>query len=104
MLNTVAEETIETIEANPQTQEREREVPANGKSVAPKAKQKPAKPKPVINNNGPIFLLLFANGKYRELKESELISEASAVFKDPSLRLVKGQFLVPQISFTVTDE
>jgi hypothetical protein len=75
--------------------------------VKPKAaKLKPAgKPasKPALNN-GPIYLLLFANGKYKELRESELNTEAAGVLKDQSLRLVKGQYLVPQISFKVADE
>jgi len=73
------------------------------KQVA-KAKPKPAaKPKPVTTT-GPVYLLLFANGKYKELREAELNSEAASVLKDPSLRLIKGQILVPQISFKADDE
>ena len=86
-------------------------VPAFEKKAAAKAKSKAAKPKPIIkpvskpaNNNGPIYLLLFANGKYKELRESELNTEAAGVLKDQTLRLVKGQCLVPQISFKVADE
>ena len=81
--------------------------PASEKKVKPKA----AKPKPAAKpsskpaqNNGPVYLLLFANGKYKELRESELNTEAAGVLKDQSLRLVKGQYLVPQISFKVADE
>jgi hypothetical protein len=74
------------------------------KSAAGKAKPKPvAKPK-VINPGGPVYLLLYANGKYKELRESDLNSEAAVVLKDPSLRLIKGQALVPQISFKPVDE
>jgi hypothetical protein len=80
---------------------------ASGKSASAKAKPKAAKPKPApkpVNNNGPIYLLLFANGKYKELRESELNTEAAGVLKDQTLRLIKGQSLVPQISFKVADE
>ncbi len=101
MSNIAAEELVA---ANVQPQDEEKAATANEKSTPAKAKPKPAvKPKPV-NNNGPIYLLLFANGKYKELKESELTTEAAGVLKDPSLRLVKGQCLVPQISFKVADE
>ena len=86
-------------------------APAFEKKAAAKAKSKAAKPKPIIkpvskpaNNNGPIYLLLFANGKYKELRESELNTEAAGVLKDQTLRLVKGQCLVPQLSFKVADE
>jgi hypothetical protein len=86
-------------------------APAFEKTAAAKAKPKAAKPKPVskpvskpANSNGPIYLLLFANGKYKELRESELNTEAAGVLKDQTLRLVKGQCLVPLISFKVADE
>jgi hypothetical protein len=86
-------------------------APASEKIASAKAKPKLAKPKPVskpvskpANNNGPIYLLLFANGKYKELRETELNTEAAGVLKDQTLRLVKGQCLVPQISFKVADE
>jgi hypothetical protein len=86
-------------------------TPAFEKTVAAKTKPKAVKPKPVskpiskpANNNGPVYLLLFANGKYKELRESELNAEAAVVLKDQTLRLVKGQCLVPQISFKVADE
>ncbi|HEY8461918.1 MAG TPA: hypothetical protein VIM99_16125 [Blastocatellia bacterium] len=81
------------------------------KPVSAKTKPKAAKPKPAgkavskpANYSGPVYLLLFANGKYKELRESELNTEAAGVLKDQSLRLVKGQYLVPQISFKVADE
>ncbi|MBO0862541.1 MAG: hypothetical protein J2P21_29390 [Chloracidobacterium sp.] len=82
------------------------EITASSKIKPKAAKSKPAgkqisKPTP---NNGPVYLLLFANGKYKELRESELNTEAAGVLKDPTLRLVKGQYLVPQISFKVADE
>jgi hypothetical protein len=86
-------------------------TPASEKTASAKAKPKAAKPKPAakpvskpLNNNGPIYLLLFANGKYKELRESELNTEAAGVLKDQTLRLVKGQHLLPQISFKVADE
>jgi len=86
-------------------------APAFEKTAAAKAKPKAVKPKPVskpvskpANNNAPVYLLLFANGKYKELRESELSAEAAGVLKDQTLRLVKGQCLVPQISFKVADE
>jgi hypothetical protein len=84
---------------------------ASEKTASAKAKPKAVKPKPSgkpvskpANNNGPVYLLLFANGKYKELRESELNTEAAGVLKDQSLRLIKGQYLVPQISFKVADE
>jgi len=78
---------------------------ASTKSAAAKAKQKPAaKPKPAAVSTGPVYLLLYANGKYKELREAELNSEAASVLKDPSLRLIKGQALIPQISFKAADE
>jgi len=78
----------------------------SGKPAAAKtAKPKPvAKPKPAIPTSGPVFLLLYSNGKYKELHESELNTEAADVLKDPSLRLVKGLTLIPQISFKSADE
>lgn len=82
-------------------------APASEKTASAKAKTKAAKPKPASKpapNNGPVYLLLFANGKYKELRESELNTEAAGVLKDQTLRLVKGQYLVPQISFKVADE
>ena len=42
--------------------------------------------------NGTVYLLLSKNGKYKELRESDLLKEAAIIIKDPSLRLVKGQY------------
>ena len=98
---------VEAIEPDLIEQEQETPAPASKKTTDSKAKLKAAKPKPVskpANNNGPIYLLLFSNGKYKELRESELNTEAASVLKDQTLRLVKGQCLVPQISFKVADE
>lgn len=77
--------------------------PAESNETSPKPKKKAAA-KPKQATTGPVYLLLSANGKYRELRESELLTEAAAILRDPSLRLVKGQFLVPQISFKPADE
>jgi hypothetical protein len=98
---------VELIEPDQTAWEQETPASASGKTATSKAKPKAAKPKLVskpANNNGPIYLLLFSNGKYKELRESELNTEAAGVLKDPALRLVKGQFLVPQISFKIADE
>lgn len=98
---------IETIEPDINIWGQEAPVSAVEKAAASKPKPKAAKPRPVTkpaSNDGPIYLLLFANGKYKELRESELNTEAAGVLKDQTLRLVKGQFLIPQISFKVADE
>ncbi len=104
MLSPTVEELLET-----PVQEQEVPAPAEPKPalnpvgrVGKQPKPKPVKPKPVTD--GPVYLILSANGKYRELSEAELQIEAASVVKDPSLRLVKGQFLVPQISFNLTEE
>jgi hypothetical protein len=60
--------------------------------------------KATVVQTGPIYLLLQLNGKYKELRESELQTEASGVFKDPTLRLVKAQFLIPELSFKTAEE
>jgi hypothetical protein len=96
MLNPTAEESFEA-----PAQEQAPPSPTT-KNAANKSKLKPVKPKPVTN--GPIYLLLSANGKYKELNEAELQTEAASVLKDPTLRLVKGHYLVPQISFNLTEE
>ena len=90
------EENLET-----PVQETETSTPVTSKAAS-KPKSKPARPKAITE--GPIYLLLNANGKYKELTESDLQTEAASVVKDPTLRLVKGQFLVPQISFKLGDE
>jgi len=98
---------VEPIEPDLTAQEQETPASASEKTATSKAKPRGAKPKPVskpATNNGPIYLLLFSNGKYKELRESELNTEAASVLKDQTMRLVKGQFLVPQISFKVADE
>lgn len=98
---------VETFEPDLTAEEREISTPVSEKTTASKSKTKAAKPKLVTkpaSNNGPIYLLLFSNGKYKELRESELNTEAAGVLKDQTLRLVKGQFLIPQISFKVADE
>ncbi|MGH9755627.1 MAG: hypothetical protein ACREA2_22835 [Blastocatellia bacterium] len=98
---------VESIEPDLIAREQETSASASEKTAASKAKPRGAKPKPAIkpaSNNGPVYLLLFSNGKYKELRESELNSEAASVLKDQTQRLVKGQFLVPQISFKVADE
>jgi len=99
--NPTATETVSTTEADAE----ESTKPSAAKSAAAKAKPKPvAKPKPASLPTGPVYLLLYANGKYKELRESELSTEAAGILKDPSTRLVKGQYLIPQISFTLAEE
>jgi hypothetical protein len=67
------------------------------------AKAKPvARPKPATN--GPVYLLLQKNGRYKELREQDLVTQAPLLLKDKSLRLVKGQLLVPTISFTTNED
>ena len=72
------------------------------KAAERKPAPKPARPK--VPTNGTVYLLLSKNGKYKELRESDLLKEAAIIIKDPSLRLVKGQYLVPQITFKPFDE
>lgn len=72
------------------------------KAAGNKPAVKSAKPKPLTK--GTVYLLLSKNGKYKELREADLLKEAAHIFKDPSLRLVKGQYLVPQITFKSPDE
>jgi len=99
MLNDTADMTVET---SPAKSTSEPSAPAAEK--AKKEKPKPAlKPKPAPTS-GPLFLLLYPNGKYKELKESDLPAEAAVVLKDPALRLVKGQPMVPEISFKLAEE
>jgi hypothetical protein len=104
MLNLTA---VEPIEPDLTAQEQETPASPSERTAASKAKPRGVKLKPVskpASNTGPIYLLLFSNGKYKELRESELNTEAAGALKDPTLRLVKGQFLIPQISFKVADE
>ena len=72
------------------------------KAAERKPAPKPTRPK--MPSNGTVYLLLSKNGKYKELRESDLLKEAAIIIKDPSLRLVKGQYLVPQITFKPFDE
>jgi len=72
------------------------------KTQAPKPKKRAQRPKP--SANGEVYLLLEKNGKYKELRESELLGEAARMLKDPSLRLIKGKLLVPQISLRPVSE
>ena len=73
-------------------------------SKATDRKPAPKAAKPKLPTNGTVYLLLSKNGKYKELRESDLLKEAATILKDPSLRLVKGQYLVPQITFKPFDE
>ncbi len=77
-----------------ETVKREESAPKTSKAPAA---NKAAKPKPA--SDGIVYLLLSKNGKYRELRESQLIKEAAVILKDPTLRLFKGQYLVPHITF-----
>ncbi len=89
---------------NVATSESVAEAPSKPTAAAKAKPKSVAKPKPVSQSNGPVYLLLYANGKYKELRESELNTEAADVLKDQSLRLVKGHHLIPQISFKTADE
>jgi hypothetical protein len=97
MFDNTADETNETI-----TEIQDADAGSTEKPV--KAKSKPAKPKAISAQAGPIYLLLQENGKYKELRESELQTEAAGIFRDPSLRLVKAQFMIPELSFKLADE
>ncbi len=83
----------------------EEKMEAVTESAASKSSKPAPKPvKPKLPTNGTVYLLLSKNGKYKELRESDLMKEAATILKDPSLRLVKGQYLVPQITFKPFDE
>ncbi|HMV46353.1 MAG TPA: hypothetical protein PLD20_23050 [Blastocatellia bacterium] len=106
---TMTEDNLDTVSVESPAEVADTSEPATetkNKPAAAKAKPKPAapKPKPAPQPTGPIYLLLYANGKYKELRESELNTEAADILKDPSLRLIKGQALIPQISFRTADE
>jgi hypothetical protein len=73
-------------------------------AVAKIKKANPKAPRAKQPSNGRVFLLLSKNGKYKELRESDLLNQAATLLKDPSLRLVKGQLLVPTISFQPAEE
>ena len=73
------------------------------RTAAKAVKLKPvARPKPATN--GIVYLLLQKNGKYKELREQDLLTQAPLLLKDKTLRLVKGSLLVPTISFTTNEE
>lgn len=78
------------------------EAVTTAKPASAKKQKGARRAKPV--RSGPIYLLLSSNGKYRELSEDELAAEAAHMLKDKSLRLVKAQFLIPQITFRPADE
>lgn len=99
-INTMAK-TVDEETTSPAAEAAERAAESKEQPIKPRKK---AVAKPKQATSGTVYLLLSANGKYRELRESELMSEAAAILKDSSLRLVKGQFLVPQISFKPADE
>lgn len=72
------------------------------KAPTPQPKKRAPRPKPATS--GEVYLLLEKNGKYKELRESDLMGEAARMLKDPSLRLIKGRLLVPQISLRPASE
>jgi hypothetical protein len=72
------------------------------KAQTPQPRKRAQRPKPATN--GEVYLLLEKNGKYKELRERDLLGEAARMLKDPSLRLIKGQLLVPQISLRPAGE
>jgi hypothetical protein len=69
------------------------EAPSDQPASAPKRARRIKPPA-----NGTVYLLLGKNGRYKEVRESDLLGEAARMLKDPSLRLVKGQLLVPRIT------
>jgi hypothetical protein len=77
-------------------------APAPGKAKT--AKPKAAKPPAKTNGHGPVYLLLNKNGKYKVLRESDLTQQAASLLNNPALRLVKGHYLIPQISFSTLEE
>ncbi len=90
----------------PAEEEKLTSQPSEDVTTAKAADRKPAaKPnRPKFPTDGTVYLLLSKNGKYRELREADLLKEAANIIKDSSLRLVKGQYLVPQITFKPMDE
>jgi hypothetical protein len=93
------------LERKPMPKPEEEKIEVVAENTAPKSSKPAPKPvKPKLPTNGTVYLLLGKGGKYRELRESELMKEAATILKDPSLRLVKGQYLVPQITFKPFDE
>jgi hypothetical protein len=68
----------------------------SAKPAAARSKKRVRQPAPA--SDGSVYLLLEKTGKYRQISESDLLVEAGRMLKDPSVRLVKGQLLVPQIT------
>lgn len=104
MLDATAEETTDLVMETPDL-----DAPTAEKANAPKSKPKPAKTKQTTSagsptSAGPLYLLLQENGRYKELRESELPTEAAVIFKDPTLRLVKAQHLIPELSFKLAED
>lgn len=70
----------------------------NGSAKPAAARPKKRGRQPAPASDGSVYLLLEKTGKYRQISESDLLVEAGRMLKDPSVRLVKGQLLVPQIT------
>ncbi len=92
-----------------QTTEESQTTPESKTSTTEAAKPKRSKTKRPAKRakqaaKGTVYLLLFKNGKYKELREADLTIEASHVLKNPSLRLVKGQLLIPEITLRPVGE
>lgn len=81
-----------------------KETPTEKAAAAKPKKAAPKAPRPKQAGSGTIYLLLSKNGKYKELRESELLNQAATLLNNPALRLVKGQLLVPTISFQIPAE
>src|SRR5438045_3928061 len=82
----MTEDNFDTPAARETTSVKDSTTETPTKSAAAKAKPKPVVKPKAANPGGPVYLLLFANGKYKELRESDLNSEAALILKDPSLR------------------
>jgi hypothetical protein len=97
---------VDAVAAHPLVRKRKIQPMNNAEESKPVSK--PAKAKPIARSkpatNGTVYLLLQKNGKYKELREHDLVTQAPLLLKDKSLRLVKGQMLVPTISFTTNEE
>ena len=70
----------------------------NGSAQPAAARPKKRGRQPAPASDGSVYLLLEKTGKYRQISESDLLVEAGRMLKEPSVRLVKGQLLVPQIT------
>lgn len=94
--------TVPTTEMNETKETKETTIEKVASAKPKKTVPKALRPKPA--SNGAVYLLLSKNGKYKELRESELLNQAATLLNNPALRLVKGQLLVPTISFQVPTE